>query len=129
MGCATGSHRGQYAEEWALAPAPIVEVGSGASPDVALFRVVAVTPLAGDRVAIGMTAPPQVLVANPDGTRAATLGREGDGPGEFSGVRSLVRIEPDSLAVWDPERRRISVFTEDGRFQREVALADLAPLS
>lgn len=119
----------ESAEEWALSPDPVVNVGSGARPDVALFRVVAVTPLDRGRVAIGMTAPPQVLIANSDGTRAVTLGREGDGPGEFAGVSSVVRIEPDSLAVWDAERRRISVFTEDGRLQREVPLGNLAPLS
>jgi len=117
------------AEEWALSEDPVVDIGSGASPDVALFRVVAVRPLAEGRVAIGMTAPPQVLIANSDGPRAVTLGGQGDGPGEFAGVSSIVRIEPDSLAVWDAERRRISVFTEDGRLQREVALGDLAPLS
>ena len=117
------------AEEWTLSPDPAVEVGSGENPDTPLFRVVAVTPLKDNRVAIGMTAPPRVVIANSDGTAAATLGGQGDGPGEFAGVRSIVRIEPDSLAVWDAERRRISVFTEDGRLQREVLLRDLAPLS
>jgi hypothetical protein len=117
------------AETWALAPDPVVNVGSGTSPETALLRVVDVTPLGSDRVAIAMAAPPSVIIANPDGTRAVTLGAEGDGPGEFAGVRSLVHMEPDSLAVWDAERRRISVFTEDGRFHREVVLTEVAPLS
>jgi hypothetical protein len=40
-----------------------------------------------------------------------------------------VPLGEDSVAVWDPERRRISVYTLDGRFRREVGLEGLAPLS
>ena len=114
---------------WSLAPQPAVDIGSGADPRVSLFRVVDVLPLEGGRAVIGMTAPPQVLLVGADGEIAATLGREGDGPGEYMGVGSVVRMGADSLAVWDAERRRISIFTEDGTFRREVDMRDGAPLS
>lgn len=89
------------AEEWTLATTPVADVGSGASPDVPLFRVVAVTPLTNGRVVIGMTAPPRVVIANSAGTLSVTDGQGGDGPGEFAGVRSVVRMAPDSVSVWD----------------------------
>src|SRR5690606_38762446 len=119
----------EAAQAWRLAAQPVVEIGAGASPDAPLYRVAAVVPLPGGRVAIGTQTPPQVLVFASDGTLAATLGRQGDGPGEFHGVASVVPIGADSLAVWDDRRRRMSVFTMDGSFQREVDLSALAPLT
>lgn len=119
----------ESAEAWSLSPEPVVEIGAGASPDVALFRVTDVTPLEGGRVAVGTNVPPQALVFAADGTLASTLGREGEGPGEFASVGSVVPLGPDSLAVWDPDRRRISVFTGDGRFARYVDLSAIAPMS
>ena len=114
---------------WELSPQPVVDIGSGANPTVSLFRVVHVLPLEDSRVVISMTAAPRVLLIDPDGTVTATLGREGDGPGEYMGVGSVVPLGADSLAVWDPERRRISIFTEDGTLQREVDMRESAPLS
>lgn len=119
----------ESAERWSLSTEPAVEIGSGASPDVALFRVTDVTPLVGGRVAVGTNGPPRALVFERDGTLAARLGREGEGPGEFASVGSVVSLGADSLAVWDPDRRRISVFSADGRFAREVDLSDTAPPS
>lgn len=119
----------EAAKAWSLAPDPVVDIGSGASPEVPLFRVTDVVPLDGDRVAVGTNGPPRALVFEPDGTLAATLGREGEGPGEFSSVASIVPLGTDSLAVWDQNRRRMSVFTEEGRFVREVDLSELVPPS
>lgn len=120
-----GSIKG--AKAWSLSE-PVVEIGAGASPEVVLFRVTAVAPLRGGRVVVGTNTPPRGLVFGSDGALVATLGREGDGPGEFWSVGSVVPLA-DSLAVWDPDRRRMSVFTADGRFVREVELSDIAPVS
>jgi len=106
-----------------------MKIGSGADPVVSLFRVTAVAPLETGRVAIGMTAPPSVVLVEADGTTTTPIGREGDGPGEYAGVTSVVPLAPDSLAVWDAERRRISVFTGEGTLRREVDLREHAPLS
>ena len=87
------------------------------------------TPLDGHRVAVGTTVPPQVLVFDRDGPLHATLGREGDGPGEFLTVGSVVAIAADSVGVWDPDRRRLTIFSVGGAFGREVDLGDTAPMS
>ena len=70
----------EAAQSWSLGEIPLTHIGSGADPDVPLFRVAAVTPLSDGRVAISTTTPPQVLIVRPDGSLSATLGRRGDGP-------------------------------------------------
>lgn len=119
----------EAAEAWSLSAEPVVEIGAGASPDVALFHVTDVAPLEGRRVAVGTNTPPRALIFEPDGTLAAIVGRKGEGPGEFASVGSVVPLGADSLAVWDPDRRRIAVFTSDGRFARDVDLSAIAPMS
>src|SRR5690606_37843759 len=119
----------EAAQAWRLSAQPAVEIGAGASPDAPLYRVAAVVPLPGGRVAIGTQTPPQVLVFAPDATLAATLRWQRDGPGDFHGVASGVPLGADSLAVWGDRRRRVSVVTMDGGLQREVDLSARAPLS
>lgn len=115
-------------EAWSLSAEPVVAVGSGASPEVPLHQVADVVPLEAGRVAVGTRSPPRALVFGPDGALEGTLGRKGQGPGEFASVGSVVSLGSDSLAVWDPHRRRLSVFTsDDGRHVRDVDLTDLAP--
>ena len=117
----------EAAETWSFPEAPAVAIGSGVDPEVPLVRVASVVPLEEGRVAVVMRE--HVQVFNADGSLAATLGRQGQGPGEFSAPASVVPIGGDSLAVWDQNRRRVSVFTGDGRFVRELDLSELVPLS
>ncbi|MEX0891170.1 MAG: hypothetical protein WEB88_03295, partial [Gemmatimonadota bacterium] len=117
------------AQAWRLGERPVLEIGGGASPAVPLHRVTAVRPIEGGPILVGTDAPPRALVLRADGSLAATLGRQGEGPGEFDNVASVVPLGTDSVAVWDRDRRRLSVFTLDGVFQREVELSGLVPLS
>jgi hypothetical protein len=114
---------------WSLSAEPAIEIGAGASPEVSLFRITSVYPFEGDRVAVGTEAPPQGFVFESNGDLVATIGREGNGPGEFANVATVVPFGSDSLAVWDPYRRRLSVFTALGRFVRELDLSAVAPMS
>lgn len=117
------------AETWTLSGDPTVEIGGGVDPATPLYHVTDVAPLDDARVAVAMNTPPQVHVFDEDGTLAATLGRRGSGPGEFTSVASIVPLTRDSIAVWDADRRRISIFDANGRFLRELDLSDVAPLS
>lgn len=119
----------EAAEAWSLSSEPVVEIGAGADPDVALSQVTDVVPLPDGRVAVGTNMPPRALVFEADGSLSTAVGREGEGPGEFSWVASVVELPGDSLAVWDSSRRRISVFTADGALARELDLSDTAPAS
>ena len=119
----------ESAERWELSADPTVSIGSGTDPDVALYQVTDLAPLSGGRVVVGMNAPASAVVLDPRGRLVSTLGRPGEGPGEFSSVGSVVPMGGDSVAVWDPDRRRVSIFTVTGDFAREIDLSDLAPIS
>lgn len=116
----------ESAAAWALSAEPVVEIGGGADPAHPLHQVTAVVPLTGGRVAVGTNRPPGASLFGPDGRLAALLGSPGRGPGEFGTLASMVPLSPDSLALWDDTRRRLSVFTLDGRLAREVDLSGLA---
>ncbi len=107
---------------WTVAVEHRVELGSDASPETALSRVVDVLPRPRGEVVVATRQPPHGLGFTADGSVAATRGGEGEGPGEFSGMSSIAALPGDSIAVWDPEALRLSVFAADGRFARDVDL-------
>ena len=59
---------------------------------------------------------------SPDGTRIATSGRQGEGPGEFSRMSTLVADPEGRLLVFDRGHQRISEFTLDGDFVGDARL-------
>jgi hypothetical protein len=54
------------------------------------------------------------------GTFMKTLGRSGQGPGEFSMVEDIVWVPGDSVLVLDGINRRATVFAPDGRYVRHI---------
>ncbi len=67
--------------------------------------------------------PPVVRVYDLDGVHLRNIGREGQGPGEFSFPSSLVIMPDGRLMVRDDDNARISFFSADGE------LLDSWPLS
>ncbi len=65
----------------------------------------------------------QVTVYDADGTRLASVGREGDGPGEFR-YPQYIGFVGDSLWVWDSRHRRLSLFAlgPEPRFLRDASV-------
>lgn len=115
------------ADVWFLSDTPVAGFGSEPDGDVTLSDVTAVRPLGDGRVAVGMNRPPRVLLLGPGGRAPTRIGEAGKGPGEFTRVSSVLPLGVDSLAVWDPDRRRMSVFTAEGAFVREADLSEVAP--
>lgn len=64
----------------------------------------------------------EVKVYDDQGTHLTTIGREGEGPGEFKGVMGLVIGPADSLFVFDVFNMRLSVFSPDHEFARSARL-------
>lgn len=61
---------------------------------------------------------------DPKGKYLLTIGRKGQGPGEFTSL-SLPRFDKDNnLYVSDEANRRISFFNKDGKFLRQIQLKD-----
>lgn len=103
-----------------LPPAPEREVVHDA-----LYQVTALHAFDDGGVAVGASGSRAILVFDADGALVATLGRAGDGPGEFQGVGGIVPLPGDSLAVWDPRQQRLTVFPPEGGAPRLTSLADL----
>lgn len=91
----------------------------GGADGIALDRVSAVVRLPDGRIAVADQTP-RILVFDAGGHHLLTLGRSGDGPGEFRMLAWLRLLGSDSLAAFDPFRDRVSIFAGDGRFARTV---------
>jgi hypothetical protein len=111
-------------ERWTIDPEPAVEIGMLDGPvEYQLDRVGVARRLPDGRIAVtnGGT---EIRFYDPEGMYLRTVGRQGDGPGEFQGLFRLFATS-DSLFAWDARPRRISVFDGSGRFVRSTTLAVL----
>jgi hypothetical protein len=108
--------------EWRLADTPRYRIGEveGAS-EYQFFRVSGVSVLPGDTVVVVNGGSQEVRFYDGRGRFIQSVGRKGDGPGEFQFPSGIWRIG-DSLEVWDGALRRVSVFADDGRFVRVAPL-------
>jgi hypothetical protein len=66
----------------------------------------------------------KIRIFSPDGRVIATLGNRGAGPGEFSARSVMARWAGDTIAVTDPETRRLMLFTPAGP-ARVISLSDI----
>lgn len=101
------------ASSWSLTPLFVI----GAEPDtVELGRVQSVQLLRNGRLAIADGSARVIVMTDALGKNAVTIGRAGDGPGEFQSPQSLAAIG-DTLAVLDASNSRIGLFNTAGAWQ------------
>jgi len=105
---------------------PVLSGGPGVPGSSSLFDVRGLALTEGGRVAVANNGSKSIIILDADHRVAAEFGREGVGPGEFTAVESVISVG-DSLLVYDPSLRRITVFETDGRLVRTVDLADIVP--
>jgi len=66
----------------------------------------------------------RILKYDPEGKYLLTIGREGQGPGEFQNL-SLVRFDKDdNLYLTDAQNNRISFFDKDGKYLRQIRMTE-----
>lgn len=53
---------------------------------------------------------PQIVVLSPNAQVERRIGREGSGPGEFQHVSAIAALARDSLFVYDPGLRRVTIY-------------------
>lgn len=108
--------------EWELGARPelvISGAGSAASPYFA--HVVGAAWLHDGRVLVLDDQAHQVQVFDSAGLYLRSLGREGDGPGEFQSLSAVSVTRDDSIFVYDRALDRLSVFDPDEGFVRSVS--------
>lgn len=81
--------------------------------EASLYRPAAVAAAADGTVYVADSGAHHIKVFSADGTWRRTLGEQGQGPGEFTGVR-LLTIAGGSLVAYDTRNDRFSVWTLDG---------------
>lgn len=119
---ANGPRRLAAIPEWHLSSSPSLEIQSTEEGEVVLFRVVGVTRTESGGVAVLNGGSNEVLLFDRHGQMVGRRGREGDGPGEFRALSSVIPLGGDSLAVYDGGHKRLSVFAPDGVLAREFTL-------
>lgn len=67
----------------------------------------------------------RVVVFDLDGKFVRTIGREGQGPGEFSNPTGACVFGESQLAVADYGNSRIQIFHHDGEFERNIVLKEV----
>lgn len=97
-------------------------------------RAIGQSSVSGNRyyVVDPLSFPEQVIVLDRMGRYQQRIGGRGDGPGEFIGELNVIGEHADSLLVYNPSRRSVSVFDPALRFVRRyttfVALGSSAIL-
>ena len=66
----------------------------------------------------------RVVVVDPYGGFLRTIGRAGDGPGEFAFPRNLTVMPDGRIVVSDTRHRAFQIYDRDGSFIRSVRLGD-----
>lgn len=82
-------------------------------PDASLYRPADVTTAPDGTIFVADGGAHHIKVFNPDGTWRQTLGKEGQGPGEFTGLRHIT-VAGDLLVAFDTRNRRFSLWTLAG---------------
>jgi hypothetical protein len=108
------------APEWHLFSSPTPELGELDGPDpFSFYQVTGAARLHG-LVWVLNRASSELRAFHEDGSHALTVGRHGEGPGEFTFALDLFVIDPDTLVVWDRGNLRVSYFDAGGTFLRAV---------
>jgi hypothetical protein len=111
------------AQAWQVAAEPSVDIGEleGEEP-YQLFRVSGAVRLSDGRIVVGNGGSHELRYFDAQGRYLKSAGREGGGPGEFEGVGDPVPIGADTIAVYDWNLRRISLWDPDGNFVRSFGI-------
>jgi hypothetical protein len=111
-------------EGWRLSEQPLVTIGVLEGPEeYQLFEAYSAVRLGDGRIVIANGGSREMRFYDEDGTFINSVGREGEGPGEFKMLRDIWPARGDSLVVYDyTNGMRLSVFGSDGTFARAFRL-------
>lgn len=108
---------------WTVARAPLFDVGAEEEDTLHSFGdVTGATRLPDGSVVVADRLSASLRYFSPEGRFVRSVGRTGDGPGEFQYLAALRRCG-DSLHVQDIGPRRITVFNLDGTLARTFSIA------
>ena len=112
------ARRAQGEEAMSLRLEEVLAIGSLADDESSFGRISDVAWDGRGRLLVADDFGPHLKVFESDGSYVQTVGREGEGPGEFSAPSKIVVDASDSVYVWDSGQSRIHVFSPDLAFVR-----------
>jgi hypothetical protein len=108
---------------WTVDRTAILDVpGVGADGKVTFGYAAGATRLANGGLLIADRSESSIRVVDASGKLLRTVGRAGDGPGEFQTMIWAGRCGTDSLLVWDLRRRQASVVGASGSVARQFGV-------
>jgi hypothetical protein len=110
-------------EEWRLAPDPVLSIGVAEGlAEYEFYRANSALQLADGRIVIGNHGTQELRFFDSEGQHLYSAGREGEGPGEFRSIGRVWPMGADSLAIFDYQTFRFSIFSISGEFGRTIRL-------
>lgn len=76
--------------------------------------------LSDGRVVVATAQPAQIHLFNTDGSHAGTIGRTGEGPGEFRFLQQVLALPGDTIYAFEIARRKGVRYLPDGTFLDEA---------
>ena len=101
----------------------VLSIGSLSGEHDAFGRVTGIAVDSRGRILVADERAHHFKVFGPSGAYLATVGRRGEGPGEFGAPRGIVVTPGDSVFVLDTDRSLISVFSPDHDWVRDVRIS------
>lgn len=122
---------------WSVDPVPRLDLAtSGTGVQHEFYRVVDATRLGNGDIAVANRGTNEIRVFSATGQFRLSIGRDGDGPGEFRLLATVDRFGDDSLVGFDARIGRMTIASVDGTgfrvvspYSREVLLRDVYPLT
>ena len=114
------AHAPGVAPAWTVEPAPSVDIGAGGDDASGLHRVMAAARLANGHVLVASAGTHDLRLFDGAGRHLRTIGRRGEGPGEFDELGWAGAVRGDSIGAWDSGAKRLSIFDARGTFARAV---------
>jgi len=107
------------ATAWRVAAEPTVDIGVlEGEPEYQLFRARDALRLSDGRIVVANAGTNELRFFDAQGIHVRTVGRQGNGPGEFEGLGIVRPFPGDSLLAYDFNLTRASVFDSHGTFGR-----------
>ncbi|HEX6644944.1 MAG TPA: 6-bladed beta-propeller [Gemmatimonadales bacterium] len=125
VACAEGAPKAARAHAWTVTAEPALRIGvAEGSPALELHRAGDAVRLADGRIVIANTGTSELRIFDSTGSHLRTIGRRGNGPGEYQGALALTVVGADSLVVHDGGNGRFTILGDAGEYAGTLAIGD-----
>jgi 6-bladed beta-propeller len=109
-------------QAWTVSTSPMLEIGQmDADPAYELSRVRGVVRLSDGRIVVGEAGASELRYFDAHGEYIRTVGRKGEGPGEFSSLFGIYALG-DTVFAYDYRLSRVTLFGAEGDYLEDVTL-------